>query len=130
MSIQRDIRRRAPAIAVPLLGCLILSYFAFDILEGERGLPAIRHLTQEVGRAELTLALIRDERRQLERRVDLLRPTNLDRDLLDERARLTLGLRHPDELVVDLTAPPAGATPQPGAGGGLRDAAARSTASR
>ena len=40
------------------------------------------------------------EREKLEKRVDLLRPENLDLDMLEERARSVLGLAHPDELVI------------------------------
>ena len=36
----------------------------------------------------------------LSRRVLLLRPEFLDRDMLDEQARHNLGLAHPDDLVI------------------------------
>ena len=36
----------------------------------------------------------------LARRVELLRPENLDRDMLDEQARQILGLAHSDDLVI------------------------------
>ena len=39
-------------------------------------------------------------RERLRRRVELLHPEHLDPDMLDERARETLGLMHPDEVVV------------------------------
>jgi cell division protein FtsB len=38
-------------------------------------------------------------RRGLERRVAALKPEGLDRDMLDERARVVLGLAHADEVV-------------------------------
>ena len=37
---------------------------------------------------------------RLERDVALLRPESLDPDMLDERARASLNLAHPDDLVM------------------------------
>jgi cell division protein FtsB len=41
-----------------------------------------------------------DTREALARQVRLLRPENLNRDMLDEQARRTLGLTHPDDVVI------------------------------
>jgi cell division protein FtsB len=40
------------------------------------------------------------ERSTLERRVDLLRADHLDRDMLDERARVQLNLAGPNDTVI------------------------------
>ena len=45
-------------------------------------------------------ALLQLERAELENRVSRISDHNLDLDLLDERARLVLGLVRPDELIV------------------------------
>jgi len=37
---------------------------------------------------------------RLESRTALLRPDNLDRDMLDERARLMLNYSHPDDIII------------------------------
>jgi cell division protein FtsB len=44
----------------------------------------------------------RAERVELERKVSLLRPDNLDPDMLDERARAMLNYLHPRDLTLML----------------------------
>jgi cell division protein FtsB len=48
----------------------------------------------------LDLDRVEGERQALDRRVNLLRSDHLDRDMLDERARSTLNLVGPNELVI------------------------------
>ena len=39
-------------------------------------------------------------RQELEEKVGFLRPESIDRDLLDQQVRLTLGYAHPDDIVI------------------------------
>jgi cell division protein FtsB len=41
-----------------------------------------------------------EAREVLARQVGLLRPENLNRDMLDEQARQILGLAHPNDIVI------------------------------
>jgi cell division protein FtsB len=104
MSIVREIRRRARLIIGPILGISLVCYFAYHLVQGDRGLLAWVRLNQQVREAKTTLAAVDAERSTLERRVDLLRPDHLDRDMLDERARSQLNLIGPHEIVI-FTAP-------------------------
>lgn len=65
---------------------------------------AYGRLSQEVTRAKATLDSLQQQRVVLERRTDLLRNDSLDLDMLEERARQTFDLVHPDDLVVFLPA--------------------------
>jgi cell division protein FtsB len=56
-------------------------------------------LAHEVERVETELAASRVERLVVERRVALLSPSKLDRDMLDERARIVLGRARADEVI-------------------------------
>jgi cell division protein FtsB len=94
--------RRLRAVLVPLVGALLVAYFCYHAIHGNRGLLAYLQLTAEIRKAELTRDLIRAELQTIERRVALLSADALDRDMLDERARLMLNLGHRDELVVML----------------------------
>jgi cell division protein FtsB len=58
------------------------------------------NLRAKVGQAEARYAEVHAERLDLERRVALLRPDNLDPDMLEERARTMLDFVHPDEIVI------------------------------
>jgi cell division protein FtsB len=100
MSILREIRRRSRLIIGPVLGISLCGYFAFHLVEGDRGLVAWLRLSQQLREARATLADAEAERTTLERRVQLLRPEHLDRDMLDERARSQLNLVGPNEIVI------------------------------
>jgi cell division protein FtsB len=100
MSILREIRWRSRLIIGPILGISLCGYFAFHLVEGDRGLVAWAQLSQQVRDARGTLAATEAERTTLERRVQLLRPEHLDRDMLDERARSQLDVVGPNEIVV------------------------------
>jgi cell division protein FtsB len=100
MNLLSEIRRRSRLIVGPILGISLAGYFAYHLVQGDRGLIAWLRLTQEVKEAKATLAQVDGERQALDRRVNLLRPDHLDRDMLDERARATLNLAAPDEIVI------------------------------
>ena len=100
MALLREIRVRARKIAPPVLAACVVAYFGYHALHGERGFPAWRELRQDLSQARATEARLADERARLARRVGLLRPDNLDPDLLEERANLLLGYSHDDDLVI------------------------------
>ncbi|MFQ6006694.1 MAG: septum formation initiator family protein [Woeseia sp.] len=109
MVLLREIRKRARHVAGPVLGACVFSYFAYHAVQGDRGLIAWLQLDQQVEEATATLAAMTEKRQILERRTSLLRPDNLDPDMLEERARATLGFAHPDEVVIfDPPSPAAG----------------------
>jgi cell division protein FtsB len=93
----------------------IVGYFAYHAIHGSRGLIALSRVQGQIQQAEGTLGETRGERERMEHRALLLRPDNLDPDMLDERARAMLNFSSPDEIVIPLT-PGSGASPQPPAG--------------
>ena len=100
MSMVREMRRRAGQILGPTLGACLAVYFAYHAIQGERGLISWWRLTQQVDAARMTLAETSVRRAILDRRVALLRPESLDRDMLDERARDMLNQVGADEIVI------------------------------
>jgi len=102
MAIGHILRRRARHVLVPVLGALLVAYFGYHAIEGDRGLLAYLALTQELKKAEISRDLIGADRQVLERRVALLRPEGVDPDMLDERVRLMLDLGRRDELTIML----------------------------
>jgi cell division protein FtsB len=100
MSLFDELRKRARLIAGPVLGVSLVGYFAYHLVQGDRGLLAWLRLSQQLAEAQVTLSTVRAERQALEHRVALLRPEQIDRDMLDERARATLNLAGPNEIVV------------------------------
>jgi cell division protein FtsB len=84
----------------PLFGAAVMAYFAYHAVQGDRGLLAWWNLRFELDRANAELAEVSAEKRLLEHRVSLLRPESLDRDMLEERARIMLGVADPRDLIV------------------------------
>ncbi|WP_236024875.1 FtsB family cell division protein [Arenibaculum pallidiluteum] len=80
----------------------VVAYFAYHAIHGDRGLIALSRLQGEIDQAEGVLGQIRGERERLDHRASLLRPDNLDPDMLDERARAMLNFADPDEIVIPL----------------------------
>jgi cell division protein FtsB len=105
MAIVAEIRRRARRIAGPVAAVSLAAYFSYHLVEGDRGLLAWRHNADELRIAQTQLAAVAAEQTALEHRVGLLRPSHLDRDLLDERARAVLNLAAKDEKVIFFDAP-------------------------
>ena len=87
-------------------------YFGYHVLHGDRGLIALRHLTQTVESTKQVHGRISEKRMALAKRVRLLYPDSLDPDMLEERARVMLNYGYADDIVVmygsnsDISEPP------------------------
>lgn len=113
MDAIREIRRRARHAVGPVCGALLLGYFVYHAVQGERGLLAWRQVDQQIAGAEATLAEVQAVHNRLAHKVSLLEPTSIDPDMLEERARIMLNLVHADDLVI-LAAPANGPSVTPG----------------
>jgi cell division protein FtsB len=102
MIILRELRRRARAIFGPVFGIALTGYFAYHLIEGDRGLMAWLRLTREIRAENANLEAVRAQREALDLKVSNLKPDHLDPDLLDERVRATLNLVAPNETVIML----------------------------
>ncbi|MHA1598317.1 MAG: FtsB family cell division protein [Alphaproteobacteria bacterium] len=100
VSLFSELRLRARHIIGPVLGICATGYFAFHAINGDRGLLALRQLSQQVSVAQADFDQIRTRRQALEDNVRLLSPDSLDPDMLDERARRMLNFGYGDEIVV------------------------------
>lgn len=104
MIVLREMRRRGKTLVGPMVGLALTFYFAYHLVEGDRGLRAWVRLTQELRVAKEHLAAVSAERLQLERRVSHMRPSHVDPDLLDAQVRRTIDVLRPDEIAI--IAPP------------------------
>ncbi len=98
------VRRRARRFLVPLalygVSAAAVGYFVHHAHHGSRGLEAKRALKVQVYERNQELEQLRQERREWERRIALLRSDQIDRDLIEERARVVLGRVHRNDLVI------------------------------
>jgi cell division protein FtsB len=100
MLILQEMRRKAPAIAWPLMGIAVTAYFVYHTFEGERGLRAGREIAQQLFLAKQNLAATEVERDALAHKVAGLDPAHVDPDLLDQQIRSTLDLVAPNEIII------------------------------
>jgi cell division protein FtsB len=100
MIVLRALRKRLHFLTGPLLGITLTGYFAYHLVEGDRGLKAWFRLNREHQAATANLETVRGQRAALDLRVSNLRPDHVDPDLLDERIRATLNLVSPDDIVI------------------------------
>lgn len=83
-----------------LIGAVLILYFGLLALDNDRGYASLQVTQRQVGEAQAKLAHIKTEREAIERKVIALRPGSLDRDMLDEEVRSTLGYVRPGEMVI------------------------------
>jgi cell division protein FtsB len=100
MSAVREIRRHSLAAVVPVICFAAIGYFAYHAMEGEHGINAYTRLTLQIQDTKVALGEVTAERRTMERRVDLLRASGLDADMLEEQAKKVLGLIKPGDRVI------------------------------
>ncbi len=100
------VRTRFAAIVIPLLFYVfsgaVGGFFVWHAFHGERGIAADLETRREMAEVEAKLKVIRAEKADWQRRVDLLRGPVIDRDLLDEEARNLLNRVNKTDLVVIL----------------------------
>lgn len=87
-----------PVAYMVLLG--LIAVFAHSGLQGDHGLAAYREAGDTERRLRADLAVLSAERAEMENLVRRFSDDFLDLDLLDERARLRLGMVREDEMVV------------------------------
>ncbi len=83
-------------VLVLVLGCI---YFAYHLIQGNRGLLSWMNLSDEITRTQKLLDEAEQEKSTLEKNVKLLSPNTLDLDLLEEQNRKVLGLTYPGEMI-------------------------------
>ena len=83
-----------------VIGALVVGYFLYHTIQGERGWFAMLRMQNEVGAAETTLSKLQKDRQELQHRTDLLRDKSMDPDLLEEESRKLLNYSKPNEIII------------------------------
>lgn len=76
-------------------------YFVFAAVQGEYGVFRRVELEAERAVLEAELAMLTSETEKMHDRTQRLSDDYLDLDLLDERARIVLGVARVDEIVIE-----------------------------
>lgn len=75
-------------------------YFIYHTFQGNRSLTRLLSLNNEIATMSLEYDTKKAERIALEKKVVMMRPGTLDKDLLEERAKAVLGYKNKGEFVV------------------------------
>ena len=102
MELFLELRRRGRQVAGSFFGGILVAYFLFHMVQGERGLFAWVQLNQQIDQKEREYKNLLAERVAWENKIKLMRTESLDADLLDERVRLMMGFSSKDEAVIFL----------------------------
>lgn len=98
------VRRRIRAVLIPLMlyGVAggVVGYFLHNAQIGNRGLEAKQALKAQIQELSRDLDAAKAEHADWDRRLALMRADQIDRDLLEERARVLLGRVHKNDLVI------------------------------
>lgn len=79
---------------------LLIVYFAFHAVNGERGLLKYLYLQQEIADARKSSQDYNNQKNKLEDKVKHLSSASLDLDLLEERARVVLNFASDHDFVI------------------------------
>ena len=80
-----------------IFGLGLCFYFSYHLLQGERSYFRMLSLQKNISEMKQTHANLKAGHKELETRVSMLRSGSIDRDLLEERARIVLGFRNQGE---------------------------------
>lgn len=104
MSFAREMKRRAKIMIAPAIFLAITGYFGWNATQGDRGLVAFAQRQELLRQVDADQATAKAERDGWETRVNDLRASHLNPDMLDERARAMLNRAEPNEIIVKLSA--------------------------
>ncbi len=83
-----------------LIGVCLTVYFSYHTIHGNRSYLRLMSLNTIISKMQNEYDALHTEREAIEEKVVMMRPGSINRDLLEERARLVLGYRHPDEKTI------------------------------
>ncbi len=91
---------------VILVGVCLCFYFSYHSIYGNRSFMSLMSLNGSNASLTKEYEGVKAQRVALEKKVTAMRPGTLSRDMLEERARYTLGYRRADEM--EIVSPAAG----------------------
>ncbi len=88
---------------VLVLGFCLFAYFSYHLIQGDRSYIRQIGVERKIAALKAESEELICEHALLEKKVSMLRPGNINRDLLEERARIVLGYRFDGERDLILT---------------------------
>ncbi len=85
---------------ISLIGMCLVLYFTYHAIYGSRSLMRMFMLKSQIETMSQERDNLAAERVALEQKVTMMRPGSLNRDLLEERARVVLGYKKENDLII------------------------------
>jgi len=82
------------------IGIAICVYFSYHAIYGSRSFSRWLDLNTQITTMSKMNNNLDHKYEALEKKVTMMRPESLNKDMLEERVRLVLGYAHPDEIIV------------------------------
>ena len=98
--VRTRLRANIAPIVFHVFSALVAGYFVWHALHGQRGLKTRDENAEKVAELQTTLDGLRAERARWRRNIDLVRGEAIDRDILEEQARVELGRIQKNEVVI------------------------------
>lgn len=85
---------------LPLLGVCLCFYFCYHAVLGNRSVVKLYSLEKQIETLSQEKTDLTNTKESLHKKVVMMRPGSVNKDLLEERVRKTLGYRDAREIVV------------------------------
>ncbi|WP_193178190.1 FtsB family cell division protein [Oricola nitratireducens] len=95
-------RRRSPLrhIILPVFAAGVMAYFVHHALTGTLGLASKEEYEGRIATLQSELNSLEKQRARLDKKTAMLRDGSLERDMIDEQARRSLGVTRANEIVI------------------------------
>jgi cell division protein FtsB len=94
------IRRAVILLMLYVSAALIVIFFTYSAYHGNRGIMAKRDYKIKIANLQQNLNNLKKEQMNWQVRVNLVKSTALDPDILEERSRLILNSSHRNDVIV------------------------------
>ena len=94
------VKRTMMVIALYALSASAVGYFVHHAHNGERGLKIKQELLVQIRELEAELSELKNTKKNWGAKLSMLQDEGVDKDLLDERVRATLGRVHKSDVVI------------------------------
>ncbi len=105
MALNPEMRNFLSTKMFALVGCIMIVYFAFHLLQGDKGILTYISLQGSLHQMQQQDAEQSAKVKAMEEKVARLRPATFDKDFAEEQARSTAGVMRADEKIIVLDAP-------------------------
>ena len=87
---------------IAIMGVCLSLYFGYHMMAGERSFVRLQALNYDIHAVQIQHKSLTGERIALERKVQMMRPSSISRDLLEERVSVMLGYAGSDSKTIFL----------------------------